>query len=338
MISKRVLPFNSKRTRLLRSASGAPSSPSNQVHSEQTVILLPGVNVSVNYLSVNTVVDKVKFIVADHDRSSANSSMHSQGVKQLNKSASVKAFVAIQSLPKEMVVRPSLLDFLEKALEPIIQANDTEDGFSENVSSLNGTESLVSSGSELYSFPVDVIAFIRIQPSDILFSCQPVSKVECLVKIPSLDFAITNTPSSSNSQTSRKKTPLSKKNSANSKPHDVDSVSDDEFAFTACLSQFVFCIFHPYGKQYGGIGVESRSYSNSKLNFTQQAISGKKDSLSLNVQFLKFNLHRKVTKKTTESSDKTVVKISGKKFSDSAGSFFVHASNNCYQIIVITDE
>ena len=338
MISKRVLPFNSKRTRLLRSASGAPSSPSNQVHSEQTVILLPGVNVSVNYLSVNTVVDKVKFIVADHDRSSANSSMHSQGVKQLNKSASVKAFVAIQSLPKEMVVRPSLLDFLEKALEPIIQANDTEDGFSENVSSLNGTESLVSSGSELYSFPVDVIAFIRIQPSDILFSCQPVSKVECLVKIPSLDFAITNTPSSSNSQTSRKKIPLSKKNSANSKPHDVDSVSDDEFAFTACLSQFVFCIFHPYGKQYGGIGVESRSYSNSKLNFTQQAISGKKDSLSLNVQFLKFNLHRKVTKKTTESSDKTVVKISGKKFSDSAGSFFVHASNNCYQIIVITDE
>lgn len=330
MISKRVLPFNSKRTRLLRSASGAPSSPSNQVHSEQTVILLPGVNVSVNYLSVNTVVDKVKFIVADHDRSSANSSMHSQGVKQLNKSASVKAFVAIQSLPKEMVVRPSLLDFLEKALEPIIQANDTEDGFSENVSSLNGTESLVSSGSELYSFPVDVIAFIRIQPSDILFSCQPVSKVECLVKIPSLDFAIANTPSSSNSQTSRKKTPLSKKNSANSKPHDVDSVSDDEFAFTACLSQFVFCIFHPYGKQYGGIGVESRSYSNSKLNFTQQAISGKKDSLSLNVQFLKFNLHRKVIKKTTESSDKTVVKISGKKFSDSAGSFFVYASNNCY--------
>lgn len=314
MISKRVLPFNSKRTRLLRSASGAPSSPSNQVHSEQTVILLPGVNVSVNYLSVNTVVDKVKFIAADHDRSSDTSSMHSQGVKQLNKSANVKAFVAIQSLPKEMVVRPSLLDFLEKALEPIIQANDTEDGFSENVSSLNGTESLVSSGSELYSFPVDVIAFIRIQPSDILFSCQPVSKVECLVKIPSLDFAITNIPSSSNSQTSRKKTPLSKKNSASSKPHDVDSVSDAGFAFTACLSQFVFCIFHPYGKQYGGIGVESRGYSNSKLNFIQQAISGKKDSLSLNVQFLKFNLHRKVIKKTTESSDKTVVKISGKSF------------------------
>lgn len=326
MISKRVLPFHNKRTRLLRSASGALSSPSNQVHSEQTVILLPGVNVSVNYVSVNTVADKVKFVAVDHDRSSDTSSMHSQGVKQLNKSASVKAFVAIQSLPKEMVVRPSLLDFLEKALEPIIQANDTEDGFSENVSSLSRTGSFVSSGSELYSFPVDVIAFIRIQPSDILFSCQPVSKVECLVKIPSLDFAITNTPSSSNSQTSRKKTPLSKKNSASSKPYDVDSLSDAGFAFTACLSQFVFCIFHPYGKQYGVTGVENRGYLNSKLNFTQQAISGKKDSLSLNVQFLKFNLHRKVLKKTTESSDKTVVKISGKNVFDSCVSF-ICASN-----------
>ena len=323
MISKRVLPFHNKRTRLLRSASGALSSPSNQMHSEQTVILLPGVNVSVNYVSVNTVADKVKFVAVDHDRSSDTSSMHSQGVKQLNKSASVKAFVAIQSLPKEMVVRPSLLDFLEKALEPIIQANDTEDGFSENVSSLSGTGSFVSSGSELYSFPVDVIAFIRIQPSDILFSCQPVSKVECLVKIPSLDFAITNTPSSSNSQTSRKKTPLSKKNSASSKPYDVDSLSDAGFAFTACLSQFVFCIFHPYGKQYGVTGVENRGYLNSNLNFTQQAISGKKDSLSLNVQFLKFNLHRKVLKKTTESSDKTVVKISGKNVFDSCVSFYM---------------
>ena len=323
MISKRVLPFHNKRTRLLRSASGALSSPSNQVHSEQTVILLPGVNVSVNYVSVNTVADKVKFVAVDHDRSSDTSSMHSQGVKQLNKSASVKAFVAIQSLPKEMVVRPSLLDFLEKALEPIIQANDTEDGFSENVRSLSGTGSFVSSGSELYSFPVDVIAFIRIQPSDILFSCQPVSKVECLVKIPSLDFAITNTPSSSNSQTSRKKTPLSKKNSASSKPYDVDSLSDAGFAFTACLSQFVFCIFHPYGKQYGGTRVENRGYLNSKLNFTQQAISGKKDSLSLNVQFLKFNLHRKVLKKATESSDKTVVKISGKNVCDSCVSFYI---------------
>lgn len=323
MISKRVLPFHNKRTRLLRSASGALSSPSNQMHSEQTVILLPGVNVSVNYVSVNTVADKVKLVAVDHDRSSDTSSMHSQGVKQLNKSASVKAFVAIQSLPKEMVVRPSLLDFLEKALEPIIQANDTEDGFSENISSLSGTGSFVSSGSELYSFPVDVIAFIRIQPSDILFSCQPVSKVECLVKIPSLDFAITNTPSSSNSQTSRKKTPLSKKNSASSKPYDVDSLSDAGFAFTACLSQFVFCIFHPYGKQYGVTGVENRGYLNSKLNFTQQAISGKKDSLSLNVQFLKFNLHRKVLKKTTESSDKTVVKISGKNVFDSCVSFYM---------------
>lgn len=48
--------------------------------------------------------------------------------------------------------------------------------------------SLVSSTNYAYSsFPVDVIVYIRVQPSLVRFTCLPVSRVECLLRMPSLD-------------------------------------------------------------------------------------------------------------------------------------------------------
>ena len=48
--------------------------------------------------------------------------------------------------------------------------------------------SLVSSSTYAYaSFPVDVVVYVRIQPSLIRFTCLPVSRVECLLRLPSVD-------------------------------------------------------------------------------------------------------------------------------------------------------
>lgn len=48
--------------------------------------------------------------------------------------------------------------------------------------------SLVSSSNSVYSsFPVDVVVYIRVQPSLVRFTCLPVSRVECLLRMPSLD-------------------------------------------------------------------------------------------------------------------------------------------------------
>lgn len=37
------------------------------------------------------------------------------------------------------------------------------------------------------SFPVDVVVFIRVEPSIIRFNCLPTSRVECLLKLPALE-------------------------------------------------------------------------------------------------------------------------------------------------------
>lgn len=42
------------------------------------------------------------------------------------------------------------------------------------------------------SFPVDVIVFFHMQPSTFRFSCLPVSRVECMLQLPSLDIVFSS--------------------------------------------------------------------------------------------------------------------------------------------------
>lgn len=48
--------------------------------------------------------------------------------------------------------------------------------------------SLVSSSTSYSSFPVDVVVYIRVQASLVRFTCLPISRVECLLRLPSLDL------------------------------------------------------------------------------------------------------------------------------------------------------
>lgn len=287
---------------------------------EHTLLLIPGVKVRLYYLS--------KFSVdptpTDQDNLSVGGSTAS---RPLSKSASLNASIQVESLSRETIVKPSLLDYLENAFEPIImkQNEDTTNTTSSvDNESIGGTGSMLSSsGSSLYSFPVDVVVLIRVQPSDIRFSCHPISKVECLLRIPSLDFAITSTPpktisSSGTSAAMRKKSTRPRVSIGSS--HQSSSLAESGeiksgISFTVCLAKFSFCIFHPYGKQYGSsaptdsrssLFSERRKDSRSSRN---QQMSGRKDSLSLNVEFIKFNLSRNTIKNLDDQ--KTAVQISG---------------------------
>lgn len=51
------------------------------------------------------------------------------------------------------------------------------------------------------SFPVDVIVYFHMQPSTFRFSCLPVSRVECMLQLPSLDIVFSS--KRADTQTSR---------------------------------------------------------------------------------------------------------------------------------------
>ncbi|XP_052469362.1 transmembrane protein KIAA1109 homolog isoform X6 [Carassius gibelio] len=255
------------------------------------------------------------------------------------KMAKLYAWVALQTLPEEMVISPCLLDFLEKALETIpitpvdrnyttLNVPEEDVGHFDSVEPLEESQvSLVSSAASPYSsFPVDVVVYVRVQPSQIRFSCLPMSRVECMLKLPSLDLVFSSnrgeleptaptcppegpqTPSSTPpSVHNANRVPGSKGPSTGlgsplgrSRHHSSQSdltgppINSSGLSFTACMSDFSLYVFHPYGAGKQKSAVTGLPPGPGPLGADEEAssVTGRKDSLSINLEFVKVSLSR----------------------------------------------
>uniref|UniRef100_A0A8C7RDG4 KIAA1109 n=1 Tax=Oncorhynchus mykiss TaxID=8022 RepID=A0A8C7RDG4_ONCMY len=239
------------------------------------------------------------------------------------KTAKLYAWVALQTLPEEMVISPCLLDFLEKALETIpittvernytaVNSQEEDIGQFEPVDPLEeSTTSLVSSTSAYSSFPVDVVVYVRVQPSQIRFSCLPMSRVECMLKLPSLDLVFSSNRGEMEIPSSTQPTDSMDSNAPVKQPIDVplgrtrhsSSQSDltsppsnsSGLSFTACMSDFSLYVFHPYGagKQKSAVtGLPPGPGPLGTVDEEPSSVTGRKDSLSINLEFVKVSLSR----------------------------------------------
>ncbi|XP_016095629.1 bridge-like lipid transfer protein family member 1 [Sinocyclocheilus grahami] len=254
------------------------------------------------------------------------------------KTAKLYAWVALQTLPEEMVISPCLLDFLEKALETIpitpvdrnyttLNVPEEDVGQFDSVEPLEESQvSLVSSATSPYSsFPVDVVVYVRVQPSQIRFSCLPMSRVECMLKLPSLDLVFSSnrgelepTTHPSEGQHTPSSTPPSVHNAnrvpgskgpstglgsplGRSRHHSSQSdltgppLNSSGLSFTACMSDFSLYVFHPYGagKQKSAVtGLPPGPGPLGGVDEEASSVTGRKDSLSINLEFVKVSLSR----------------------------------------------
>uniref|UniRef100_A0A8C1DHH6 KIAA1109 n=1 Tax=Cyprinus carpio carpio TaxID=630221 RepID=A0A8C1DHH6_CYPCA len=304
---------------------------------ETTVFYIPGVDVKLHYNS--------KMLKTDSPNASRGSSLprtlskesklYAKGKASVGvKTAKLYAWVALQTLPEEMVISPCLLDFLEKALETIpitpvdrnyttLNVPEEDVGHFDSVEPLEESQvSLVSSATSPYSsFPVDVVVYVRVQPSQIRFSCLPMSRVECMLKLPSLDLVFSSnrgeleptthpsegqhTPSSTPpSVHNANKVPGSKGPSSpqgRSRHHSSQSdltgpsLNSSGLSFTACMSDFSLYVFHPYGagKQKSAVtGLPPGPGPLGGADEEGSSVTGRKDSLSINLEFVKVSLSR----------------------------------------------
>ncbi|KAE8630445.1 hypothetical protein XENTR_v10000826 [Xenopus tropicalis] len=310
---------------------------------ETTVFYIPGVDVKLHY---NSKTLKTESPNASRGSSlprtlSKESKLYAKGKGSSGvKTAKLYAWVALQSLPEEMVISPNLLDFLEKALETIpitpvernyaaVSSQDEDIGQFDLQDPLEeSTTSLVSSSTSPYSsFPVDVVVYVRVQPSQIRFSCLPVSRVECMLKLPSLDLVFSSNrseletlgpshPSDSSignlSMPSGSKPNLNKSGMPGTSPglgsplgrtrhsssqSDLTSSSSNSsgLSFTACMSDFSLYVFHPYGagKQKSAVsGLTPGPSGLGQVDEEPTSVTGRKDSLSINLEFVKVSLSR----------------------------------------------
>ncbi|KAK3599977.1 hypothetical protein CHS0354_012630 [Potamilus streckersoni] len=261
-----------------------------------------------------------------------SSSSFSLGKKAGMKKASIYAWLSLQSLPEEMIISPCLLDYLEQTLEaiPITQpAHYSMKGLAdmevpsqfradmlESVLNLdlNASSSSLGSPASIGSFPVDVVVFIRVEPSIIRFSCLPVSRVECLLQVPSLEVVFSTKRSDLETSVTGEGTPPTKPKfgkkigrerhssgslfqpgmSQGSASETMTVVTTGGLSMTCFLSDFSLYIFHPYGGGQRKVGQLSPSvrYLGSIQEQTPMSDLSRKDSLSLNVEFVRLNISR----------------------------------------------
>lgn len=134
--------------------------------------------------------------------------------QKTTKKAFLFAWITLSSIPDEIFISPHILDFFEEALKPIPTSTYMSGPASKNatLSSLQSHQahgrhnSAGSAGSSRVSlgdspgaqyvyyasFPVDVMVFFHFQPTIIRLGCLPVSRVECLLHLPSIDLVMSS--------------------------------------------------------------------------------------------------------------------------------------------------
>uniref|UniRef100_A0A8C8FWJ0 Bridge-like lipid transfer protein family member 1 C-terminal domain-containing protein n=1 Tax=Oncorhynchus tshawytscha TaxID=74940 RepID=A0A8C8FWJ0_ONCTS len=327
---KKLQPTYTSTTHLLAGKKVPSSLQTKSSDLETTVFYIPGVDVKLHY---NSKTMKTESPNASRGSSlprtlSKESKLYAKGKGSGGvKTAKLYAWVALQTLPEEMVISPCLLDFLEKALETIpittvernytaVNSQEEDIGQFEPVDPLEeSTTSLVSSTSAYSSFPVDVVVYVRVQPSQIRFSCLPMSRVECMLKLPSLDLVFSSNrgemeiPSSTQptdsphppsstppSPSPSLGSPLGRTRHSSSQSDLTSPPSNSSgLSFTACMSDFSLYVFHPYGagKQKSAVtGLPPGPGPLGTVDEEPSSVTGRKDSLSINLEFVKVSLSR----------------------------------------------
>lgn len=234
------------------------NNPQNSVLIDLTIFHIPGLDVKLHYESKTVTDDASPRLSVTESMMAANA-----GRRFGSKRAALFAWMTLQSVPEETIISPHILEFLEQTLQPIPFKSDDAMLAATNAVNMD----LLQENYVAYaSFPVDVIVYFHMQPSTFRFSCLPVSRVECLLQLPSLDIVFS-----------------SKRQEDDRVSVDSDKTPTGGLSITGCLADFNVYIFHPYGGKKTGL---------KEAQFSPLADSERKDSLSINVEFVKFHLTR----------------------------------------------
>lgn len=337
-------PISASNFRQNLSSSKLQPTPTAAAMTDFTIFLIPGLDIKVHYNSKTIYEESPQVCGSAGSVSGApfkpglskdlefQTSTSSFTKKSGAKKAACYAWMTLHSIPEETVITPHFLDFLEQALEPIPIEHPPQSQTAKTPSpsgdgpgnGSDNTDDMLTTPAQyaVYgSFPVDVIVYLHIQPSVLRFSCLPVSRVECLLQLPSVDLVFSSkraqeelldftgsgaasvppgiySKPASKGKTSRHRRAASDYRHPNSSSQQQVESSVGGLSVTGCLADFSLYIFHPYGggqkKSSSSLTAQppESSTSSTASNRIPRVFADRKDSLSLQVEFVKVNISR----------------------------------------------
>ncbi|EDV19837.1 uncharacterized protein TRIADDRAFT_61706 [Trichoplax adhaerens] len=309
---------------------------------ESTILMMPDIDIKLRYTTLNQKDEDESNKQYQPSSLSADTGSESFGTSaaKLKTVATLHLWLYLHSLADEIILTPSLVDFLEGALgdltpaEEILSRRSSVDMFynqdihsRESISSEEDENSVLTANrtslSNITSFPVNAFVYVRVEPLDIRLSCMPVSRVECLLQLPSLDLMFTSHSEKKVSMApyiGLESCAVSSGNSSASLSENIPHGTCSTVSFTGYLERFSFSIFHPYGRQHQPGGrARNNSFASSRSN------TDGRDSLSLHVESAKVSITRKriIISQNERSSNKFDITDLGRASDPSANKFRV---------------
>ena len=243
-----------------------------------TIFYIPGLDVKVHFTS-KTDPD---LEIVNLDVPTRDSECNQLGMTRMNsrKKAVLSAWVTLQSIPEKTIITPAILEFLEQAIEPI--SNISKFGWSANEVDIVDDSTNEDIQTTTISYPVDVIVYFHMKSNQFQFSCMPVSRVECMLTLPSLDLVFSSKRSDldciEDHPGGNAFVSLKREQSTNNMEDNKKKENTGGLSVTGCLADFSVHVFHPYGGGY--------------LKGANSSAQERKDSLSVQVAFVKFHISR----------------------------------------------
>ena len=243
---------------LLRSRS-----KSERKHSVESVVLIPALTIKTHYQSI--VGPNYSHLSTTPQRETTPTSSPvlagkpdiPQPVPHFPvKKGVLSLSVIIESLPDDIRLTHSFLEFIEQVARPTLAAtvvsSSSSESLEEEAEATAATEDK-SNQSLSISFPVDVILTFHIQPSTVFLTCQPHSNVECIIQSPDVNFVISFSLFSQQLWEGSASLGSSSPAGSISGPN-ANIVPFNNLFITGCLTTFVLQL---YSRKPGGVATDT---------------------------------------------------------------------------------
>ena len=295
-----------------------PSEPYNAPSGVESVLLIPALTVKAHYQSIvgtsysNTKVPSPSprntspipqtvsaparmetpqsHLTAGQHNTTKDSSPPSAEVRAPPVKRGVLSLTAVvASLPEDIKLTPSLLEFIEHVARPTLAATVITSSSSSAESDSTDVESDIEGETQPsqqppteswpISFPVDVTLVFQIQPSTVVLTCQPHSRVECVIQSPDVNFVISFSLFT-HQQLENSPTGISSDNTSYVSGQ-TTIVPFNNLYITGCLTTFVLELYSPQVstlKQPGVTAVEKRealslTLGQAFIHFSRKSVS-----------------------------------------------------------------
>lgn len=228
-------------------------SKTDHKHTVESLLLIPALTVKAHYQSILGPTYSNQHTTSPHHGNSSPPLIPRSRLEPAPplpvKKGVLSLCAVIESLPEDVKLTHSFLEFIEQVARPtlaatVVSSSSSSESLDDDTETTTPAEERAVASPSPISFPVDVTLTFHILPSTVFLSCQPHSQVECIIQSPDVNFVISFSLFSHQLSESSSERGRSSPSCSMTGPNPT-IVPFNNLFITGCLTTFVLQLYSP---------------------------------------------------------------------------------------------